>query len=164
MISRLFHVLINPWVVIGILFVSGLCTAVLLISLLRSRTMESNNPPPTAILQVLQATNVYTPLANDVAEVVIIPKLNLPNANKTDGITTGSIVKVVGTGGDGLRLRSTPGLDSKIDFLAIEGETYQVEDGPQLVSGYTWYYLVATIDEKVKGWAVADFIVLYQNP
>lgn len=164
MLSRLLHVLISPWVVIGILIVSGLCTALLSISLLRSRVVESDNPYPTTILQVLKVTNVSSPLADYESEPVIIPTLNLPNANTIDGITIGSIVQVIGTGGEGLRLRSTPGLESKIDFLAIEGEIYRVVDGPKLVSGYTWYYLTATFDEKVKGWAVADFLELSQNP
>ena len=164
MLSRILHIIFSPVVVIGILFVSGLCTLILTISLWQSRSTESSIPYPTAILQLIEETNISPLSQTKPTETVIIPTLNIPNAHKNIGIIPGSIVQVVGTGGDGLRLRSSPGLDSNVEFLAIEGETYRVEDGPELMSGYEWWYLVATIDENVKGWAVDDFLVIYPNP
>jgi hypothetical protein len=76
----------------------------------------------------------------------------------------GANVQIAGTGGDGLRLREGPSLNGQILFLAYEGEIYQVMDGPQDVDGYTWWYLIAPYDEKVQGWAVANFLAIVQNP
>ena len=71
-------------------------------------------------------------------------------------------VQIYGTGGDGLRLRSEPGIESSILFLGYESEAFQVTDGPQLVDGYTWWYLTAPYDKERSGWAVADFLRVVQ--
>jgi hypothetical protein len=75
-----------------------------------------------------------------------------------DGLSIGQDAQVFGTGGDGLRLRDTPGLTGEILFLGSEGEIYRVQDGPQQVDGYTWWLLVDPDDQTRQGWAVADFL------
>jgi hypothetical protein len=40
-----------------------------------------------------------------------------------------------------------------------------VEDGPQEVDDFTWWYLVAPFDETRSGWAVANYLApTTQNP
>jgi hypothetical protein len=79
-------------------------------------------------------------------------------------IGVGAYVQINGTGGDGLRLRSDPSLEGEVRFLALEAEVFQVQDGPQECSGYIWWFLVAPYDEKVRGWAVSNFLTVVQNP
>jgi len=51
-----------------------------------------------------------------------------------------------------------------VRFLAIDGEVFQVMDGPVELDGYTWWLLQAPYDPNVQGWAVADFMIVVQNP
>jgi hypothetical protein len=79
-------------------------------------------------------------------------------------IAVGGYVQITGTGGDGLRLRSAPGLTSELLFLGEEAEVFQVRDGPQEANGYTWWYLVAPYDESRTGWAAANFLLVVPPP
>jgi hypothetical protein len=79
-------------------------------------------------------------------------------------IVVGSYVQITGTGGDGLRLRSAPGLTSEQLFLGEDAEVFQVRDGPQEANGYIWWYLVAPYDESRAGWAAANFLAVVPPP
>ena len=79
-------------------------------------------------------------------------------------IASGVYVQITGTGGDGLRLRSAPGLTSELLFLGEDAEVFQVRDGPQEANGYTWWYLVAPYDESRAGWAAANFLSVVPPP
>lgn len=81
-----------------------------------------------------------------------------------DAIVIGSYVQITGTGGDGLRLRSAPGLASDQLFLGEDAEVFQVRDGPQDANGYTWWYIVAPYDETRAGWAAANFLAVVPPP
>ena len=73
-------------------------------------------------------------------------------------IGIGIFVQVSGTGGDGLRLRTGPGLTSEMQFLGLDGELFQVGDGPVDQDGYTWWFVVGSYDETRQGWAAAEFL------
>ena len=79
-------------------------------------------------------------------------------------IGIGAFVQVSGTGGDGLRLRQAPGLDAGMQFLGLEGELFQVGDGPIEADGYTWWFVVGSYDETRQGWAAANFLEVVPNP
>lgn len=79
-------------------------------------------------------------------------------------VAVGGYVQITGTGGDGLRLRSAPGLTSELLFLGEDAEVFQVRDGPQEVNGYVWWYLVAPYDESRAGWAAANFLSVVPPP
>ena len=66
--------------------------------------------------------------------------------------------------GEGLRIRSAPGLTSDTVFRGEESEVFLVQEGPQSADGYTWWHLVAPYDETRNGWAVADFLVAVPSP
>ena len=76
----------------------------------------------------------------------------------------GLFVQVSGTGGDGLRLRKGPGLGYEMQFLGLDGELFQIGDGPVDADGYKWWFVVGSYDESRQGWAAADFLTLVPNP
>jgi hypothetical protein len=73
-------------------------------------------------------------------------------------------VQINGTGIDGLRIRSAPGLNTNTVFRGEESEVFLVKDGPQEADGYTWWYVVASYDETRAGWAAADFLAVVPSP
>ena len=73
-------------------------------------------------------------------------------------------VQILGTDGEGLRLRSDPGLSGTPVFLGFDEEVFEVRDGPQESDGYVWWYLVAPYDESRNGWAAADFLGAIPSP
>lgn len=75
-----------------------------------------------------------------------------------DVIGIGGYVQIVGTEGDGLRLRINPGLNGEPAFLGYDEEVFEVRDGPQAIDGYVWWHLVAPYDETRTGWAADDFL------
>jgi hypothetical protein len=81
-----------------------------------------------------------------------------------DTIGIGAYVQISGTEGEGLRIRSTPGLSGDTVFFGGESEVFVVKDGSQVADGYTWWYLVAPYDEARAGWAAADFLAVVPPP
>jgi hypothetical protein len=73
-------------------------------------------------------------------------------------------VQITGTNGEGLRIRSEPGLNSNPVFLGFDSEVFIVQDGPRSVDGYTWWYLVTPLDQSRAGWAAADFLTYIPPP
>lgn len=118
---------------------------------------------PTAVVKIIPAPT-YTPTL----EVTIIPTAVRDNSGengvKGEPIFLGAYVEIKGTEGDGLRLRKSPSLDGNIQFLAYESEIFRVEDGPTEADGYVWWFLVAPYDERVRGWAVENYLFVVQHP
>jgi len=67
-------------------------------------------------------------------------------------------VIISNTGGDGLRIRSAPGLDSTPLFLGFEGEEFLIIDGPALRDSLVWWNLESKQDENRNGWGVQDYL------
>ena len=118
----------------------------------------------TAILSVIRlpATQVpsetQTPLPSPTGVPVI------PPAPPPGTITVGAFVKIIGTSGEGLRLRSEPGFAGQVLLLGNEAEVFQVSDGPKDVDGYSWWYLTGSSNDKRRGWAVSNYLSLTQKP
>lgn len=79
-------------------------------------------------------------------------------------IAVGAYVQITGTAGAGLRLRERPALDAPVLLLGAEAEVFVVEQGPQEADGYVWWYLVGPYDAERRGWAVANYLQVVQNP
>jgi len=79
-------------------------------------------------------------------------------------ISLGAYVQVVGTEGQGLRIRAAPGLGGEQQFMGFDSEVFVVQDGPQETDGYVWWYLVSNYDDGRAGWAVADFLEMIPAP
>jgi hypothetical protein len=79
-------------------------------------------------------------------------------------ISIGTYVQISGTQGQGLRIRSQPGLNGKQMFLGFDTEVYTVVDGPRELDGYIWYSLAAINDQTRTGWAASNFLTVIPKP
>jgi hypothetical protein len=61
-------------------------------------------------------------------------------------------------------MRSDPGLAGNVLFLGLESEVFIVEEGPRSADGFTWWFLSAPYDPNIRGWAVANYLSVVQNP
>jgi hypothetical protein len=142
----------TPLVLIGAFFIALLLMSATMLFVGWSRPGPVASLPGTAVMNIIAAPTETPVPATPTAYIA-------PTQMSTEGeITLGGMVKVTGTGGDGLRLRYSAGLDGKVRLLGAEGEIFQIMDGPQQVDNYTWWYLENPQDRTRRGWAVADFL------
>jgi len=157
-----FFALFNLKVLIGALAIAGCLIAVTLASIGWTKPDPTREfgfapadltviPAPTSTPNV---TPTFTPDPLIVGTATLAP----------DQIGVGGFVQITGTEGQGLRLRSNPGLNSTAAFLGYDEEVFEVRDGPQEADGYTWWYLVAPYDETRAGWAAAEFLGAIPSP
>jgi hypothetical protein len=161
---RIIQFFLDPWIIFGAI---GFGVALLLATFLLlswTRSSQTLLGAPTAVITVIAvpATTPILPTPTPI-ETEPPPATDFPPPAPGD-IALEAYVKVVGTGGDGLRLRTGPGLDRDVRLLAIEDEVFLVQDGPQQIDGYSWWYLVGPFDDSRHGWAVANFLRVVQNP
>lgn len=155
---------LTPRVIVGSISLGVILVGMTALTIWVLKPPKSDIPTATPILQVVLLPTVTPTVITPTPVQELTPTLsNLPSP-PPGVIAIGAYVQVSGTGGDGLRLRSTPGLDGEVLLLGYEAEVFQVIDGPQPADGYTWWYLVAPYDEKVQGWAVANFLAVVPNP
>lgn len=87
-----------------------------------------------------------------------------PTPTLSPGIAIGGYVRVTGTGGTGLNLRSGPGQDYDRIDVAQEGEVLVVVDGPTTVGGSEWWKLRDLQDEAREWWAIGNFLEPVEQP
>ncbi len=142
----------------------GLATLLLILTFV---WIEWSAPPPAsgevfAILTVIPAPS-GTPVPRPTT--TLDPNIPTPAPTPAPGeIALGSYVQIKGTEGQGLRIRSAPGLNSDQLFLGYDAEVFVVKDGPRQADGYSWYQLVAPYDETRTGWAASDFLNIIPPP
>lgn len=165
-IRTLIRWLLNPWV-IGAALILGLLLLGATLGLMWY-TRPGPQPPAgsTAIMQVVRAPTAtpIPPTLTPTPDVTPTPSVQVPPAPEPGVIGVGAYVQISGTGGDGLRLRASPGLKSEVRLLGAEAEVFQVSEGPQEADGYTWWYLKGPYDPARQGWAVANFLTAVQGP
>lgn len=157
---------LNPWIILGSLFFGvALLACVFMVLVLTRPAPVTAGLPPTAVITVIAIpTATSAPPTNTPAGPATLTPSAAPLPEPGE-FSIGSLVQIAGTGGDGLRLRVEPGLDSQVRLLGLESEVFQVRDGPREVDGFTWWYLVAPFDETRSGWAVANYLAATgQNP
>ena len=115
-------------------------------------------PADLTVIPAPTSTPMTTPTATPDPLIYGTPTL------APDEIGLGGYVQITGTDGEGLRLRSNPGLDGTPVFLGYDEEVFEVRDGPQALDGYVWWYLVAPYDETRAGWAASDFLGAIPSP
>jgi hypothetical protein len=162
-----------PWwgFALVILAVAGLTCGLWGVVLL-SRGNAAGGPTPTPIFVVITATPTLGPSAEGTVPpvagasptpgVIATPEMTPTIAGPTTAVTVGSTVVIVGTGGDGLKVRQGPGLDYEYIFVATDGNQFKVEDGPREANDYTWWYIVDPQNADRFGWAVVDFMQVVQ--
>ncbi len=152
--------LINRWVILGALGLAALLAVFTLIMI------GWTSPRLAPDVGFVPADLTMIPAPTHTAITPPTPTLD-PNVTPTLAANTigiGGYVQITGTEGEGLRLRSAPGLAGEQVDLGFDEEVYQVREGPQVVDGYTWWYLVAPYDETRAGWAAADFLAVVPSP
>ena len=159
-----FRRIFDPLVFVGAVGFGVLLAAAALALLWLTRTTQLPAGGQPAVLTVIPAATV-TPTAMPPTPTLPIatPPTGLPLPPPGD-ISLDAYVQISGTGGDGLRLRSEPGLNSDVRMLGEESEVFVVKDGPEEADGYTWWYLVGPADETRRGWAVSNYLMVVQNP
>lgn len=155
--------LINLRVIGGAIVVASLLLMTTLVVLLATRPDRAPAGQVTAALTLIPAsTNTALPATAGQGTPVTGTQTVVPSP-QPGVISVGAYVQVVGTEGDGLRLRDQPGLSGQVLMLGSESEVFRVEQGPQEVDGYTWWYLVGPFDASRRGWAVANYLQVTQN-
>jgi hypothetical protein len=151
------RVLAGAFVVACFLLMFGLGVAWL------TRPPTTQTVVATAVLQVIHAAT-STPTGSPAsAGGPAAPGEDLPTP-PPGVIAPGAYVQVTGTGGDGLRLRDAAGLNGKVILVGSEAEVFRVQEGPQELDGYTWWYLVGPFDDQRRGWAVVNYLQVVQKP
>ncbi len=143
---------------IGLILAFGLCTLIAAI-INGVRPNGTTLAASTAVLTVIPAPT-QTPSPPAEAEATITPTGGVEEG----GIATGMYVQISGTGGDGLKMRSGPGMQNDTLFLGMEAEVYLVKDGPKEADGYTWWLLEAPYDSTRKGWAASKYLTVVASP
>lgn len=162
--SALLRYVFSPWVVGGAIALALALLCASLFALWITRPAQTTPAPATAVLNVIPLPNPsptsIPPTPSPTPTQIMAESLPPPASD----IVLGALVQVSGTGGDGLRLRAQPGLNSQVLFLGLESEVFEVRDGPRQADGYTWWLLVAPYDPTVSGWAVSNYLRVVQNP
>ncbi|HEY3312175.1 MAG TPA: hypothetical protein VGK00_11100 [Anaerolineales bacterium] len=148
-------------------FAGALIVTVLLLVLAFAWVAWSAPASPDASGLLAVVTSIPMPSTTPAPEATptFDPYAPTPTPTPAPGqLSIGAFVQISGTQGEGLRIRSDPGLDGKQLFLGFDTEAYTVVDGPREVDGYTWYFLAAINDQKRTGWAASNFLTVIQNP
>ena len=166
---ELFHWVFSPFVLIGALVIALLLLSVTIGLAFFSRPQPTLVSPSTAVVNVISAPT-DTPVVPTAPAVAVATPTSAATVGPTlpppppGTIELDAYVQITGTGGDGLRLRTDPGLNAQVRLLGAEAEVFQVKDGPKEVDGYTWWYLVGPYDATRRGWAVSNFLQIVQPP
>jgi hypothetical protein len=152
------------WILLGAIVLGGFLYIGFIVYI---STLRPSNPGgyvfSTAVITLIPAPSL-TP-------VILSPTADHPSTTPTSqvpvptgGIAVGMYVKITGTNGNGLNLRTEPGTGSPIRFLGMDDEVFQVKDGPKQVDNLIWWYLQAPYDSTRNGWAAANYLTVIQTP
>lgn len=154
--------LLTPKVLAGALGV-----ALFLLALTFTWIMWSAPASPNAAGMLAVVTSIAVPTGTPAPQpsATYDPYAPTPTLTPLPGqIGIGTIVQISGTQGEGLRIRSDPGLNGKQLFMGFDTEAYTVVDGPRELDGYTWYFLSAINDQSRTGWAASNFLTVIPQP
>lgn len=151
--------LFNKWVVLGALLLAGLLILVTAIAI------GLTVPNQASDVGFVPANLTMIPAPTGTSSAPPRPTIDpfAPTPVPT-GPALGNYVQITGTNGEGLRIRSQPGLNGEPVFLGYDSEVFIVQDGPREADGYTWWYLVAPYDDTRAGWAAANFLSYIPAP
>ena len=151
--------LFNRWVILGALLFAGLLILITAMSIGLTTPLQSS----TVGFAPADVTMISAPTSTSSAPATPTIDPFAPSPTPT-GLALGSYAQITGTEGQGLRIRSKPGLEGEFVFLGYDAEVFLVQDGPQTVDGYVWWYLVAPYDNTRAGWAASDFLTYIPAP
>ena len=158
-LQRLWSALASPPVLIGAAGMACLFLAMIFIAtglLSPAESVPAVEPALTVIAAPTATQYQPTPLPTRQPTATS----DLPAAPLPGIIGVGSSVQISGTDGSGLNIREQAGLGSKVRFVALDSEVFEIRDGPVEADDFTWWYLVTPHDENRTGWAAANFLSL----
>jgi hypothetical protein len=133
-------------------------------------SLEANVEPGGGTPLVIVITSTFTvgPPASPTSipqKATLTPSPPLPTIPSTltlppGNFAIGNTIQVVGVGPSGLNVRSAPGTDATVKFLARDGETYVLKDGPQTASSDEWWLIQDAADSTKGGWASRRFLTV----
>lgn len=151
--------LFNKWVILGALSLAGLLLLITLVLIGWGNPLQPSDvgfvPADLTVIVAPTATPDVTPTAT------IDPFAPSPTPT---GLAVGTYAQITGTNGEGLRIRSAPGLTGDPVFLGFDTEVFLVQDGPREADGYVWWYIVSPYDDGRAGWAASDFLTYIPAP
>jgi hypothetical protein len=145
----------TPQVLLAALILGVVFIAAAILALFTYLPASTSEDPAAALTWIPGPSNTPAPSLTPVPTSTATPVFEPPPSGE---LGVGSTVQIVGTEGSGLNIRSAPGLGTNIQFLAYDAEVFEVRDGPQVVDGITWWYLVTPVDAGRAGWAAADYL------
>ncbi|GAB4578896.1 MAG: hypothetical protein Fur0022_16330 [Anaerolineales bacterium] len=160
--SRWLRIIFSPWVFIGAIGFAAIWIGAVVWTFYALQPTPSTGVPTAVVIIIPAPTS--TPLGILLSTETPAPTPTVPASPVPGVIALGTTVEIVGTGGEGLNLRTSPGLDSNIQYLGFESEVFIVQEGPQEADGLTWWYLVGYFDASRSGWAASNFLQAIQNP
>jgi hypothetical protein len=149
------------WVLLGGVFLGAALFAIFSLVVFSMRpSAPASTGMTTPVVTIIEAPTL-TPMAAIPTGIPPTPKGEKTAIPQAGGeITVGMYVKITGTSGEGLRLRSGPGTQSSMLFLGMDEEVFLVKDGPREANDLTWWYLQAPYDEKRSGWAASKYLAV----
>jgi len=71
----------------------------------------------------------------------------------------GMHIYIFDTGGDGLKIRSSAGLNGIPIYLGLEGEEFEIIEGPKIIDSKIWWKIASINNPRKIGWAVQDYLI-----
>ena len=163
--SWLRHIL-SIWVWIGAILLAGaLLGAIGFLVYLFHPTRNYQAIQSTPVLTVIAAPT-FTPVlaAPTLAETLTVTPSSSTTSQPGGPIKVGSYVQIIGTSGEGLRIRSGPGTENATNFIGMDSEAFLVKDGPVQNDNLTWWLLEAPYDKTRSGWAAGAYLAVVKSP
>lgn len=150
--------LFSPRVIIGASAFAAVLLSMTCVWVLFSPSARQPGSSQASLTIIPAPTGTIPPPLTPTPEVPVTPTL------EPGKIGLGAYVQISGTEGLGLRIRSQAGLKGEFLFLGYDSEVFIVQEGPQELDGYTWWYLVSNYDDKRAGWAAANYLTFISPP
>ena len=109
----------------------------------------------------------------DTSTIVVTPNLESWNSTKSSNelliasqtpnppgvFSVDMYIHIYKTEGDGLRIRSFAGFDGIPMYLGLEGEKFEIVEGPKINDSKIWWKIVSISNPQKIGWAVQDYLM-----
>jgi hypothetical protein len=158
-----FSLLLRPWIYITAFLISVAAFGIFILVLLFSKQSLASAGASTALVTIIPAPDATSTPSPTPFVTPTATSSNLPTPVSED-IKIDSYVQIIGTGGDGLRLRDEPGLGTTILSTASEMEVFKVLEGPSPADGFNWWYISDPYNENRRGWVVVNYLQMVKNP
>jgi hypothetical protein len=146
------------WSGIGVIF-GGIALGLVFVfvSLTRVSRVEQEREPEITVIAPATKTPMMDLTTSESGEE-ILEMTATADFGISEVFSEGDLVEVYDTEGQGLSLRSAPGITSVISEYGLEREVFVIFGGPVNADGYTWWYLVNPYDDTKQGWGVGRFL------